>query len=283
MKRKVGQQSKGYTVFCWWISLQTTARSTISGQYSGQARHVLVSFFLNIFNMYSVCSKVNPAEELLAEHAIWHHFTWSNPDHPSRWGWAPGCTSEDLEHLEAPAQSRVHLVEQTPALRQSRLTFILPGTRRYTFKKLSLRAASYLFVPAAAPISMNGGVIPISWPLAGDRWASLFWGEEVHLTEGLGDLQSSERVISCRSRWLLIHHPWKRHLAVWYPRGDVGERWWCLGCPDTVGPFWERLILIPSAFFPNDCRVIHVQVPQVLLRQHGVMNNIFTLIFVSGW
>lgn len=70
---------------------------------------------------------------------------------------------------------------------------------------MSLREMSYLFLPAVAPFSKHGGAIPIVWPLVGYGWASLLCREEVDLTEGLGHLQSSQGVVSCRPRGLLPH------------------------------------------------------------------------------
>ena len=139
---------------------------------------------------------------------------------------------------------------------------------------------SHLFLPAVASVSMHGGAIPITWPVIGYGRASLFCREEIDFAEGLGDLQSSEGVVSSRSRRLLIHCPWDGRLTLCYVSGDVGEGWRGLGLPDRIGPFWEKLI--PSGLFPYDCRVIHVQVSQVLLRQYGVLNNIFTPVFVFG-
>lgn len=38
-------------------------------------------------------------------------------------------------------------------------------------------------------------------------------------------------------------------------------------------------MLIPSGLFPDDCWVIHIQVPYIGFRLYGVLNNIFTLVF----
>lgn len=152
------------------------------------------------------------------------------------------CTLED-RHLRWDKADRIFYRE--------------PGVTSF-LKKKSFEAVSYLFLPAVASISMHRGAISITWPLVEYGWASLFCGEEVHFAEGLGHLQSSEGVVPCRSRGLLIHHPGNRDLRLCYVSGDVGESWRRLGCPNRIGSFWEELMLIPSVFFPDDCWVIHI-------------------------
>lgn len=146
---------------------------------------------------------------------------------------------------------------------------------------LTLRSRVYLFLPAVASASLRGGAISVTWPLAGCEWTFQLCGEEVDFTEGLGDLQSGERVVSRRSRRFLFHHPGNKHLTLCYLRGSVGKRQRRLCCMNSVGPFC-RVMMVPPGFIPDDRRVIDVQVPQVLLGQYGVLNSFIIFRFVSG-
>lgn len=146
---------------------------------------------------------------------------------------------------------------------------------------LTLRSRFYLFLPTAASASLRRGAISVTRPLAGCKRTFQLCGEEVDFTEGLGDLQSGERVVSRRSRMFLFHHPGNKLLTLCYLRGSVGKRQGRLCCTDSVGPFC-RVMLVPPGFISDDRRVVDVQVPQVLLRQDGILNSFIVFKFVSG-
>lgn len=139
----------------------------------------------------------------------------------------------------------------------------------------------YLFLPAVASVSLRGGAVPVSGPLAGRGRTPQLRGEEVHLAEGLGDLQSGEGVVSRRSGRLLFHHPGNELLTLGDLRGSVGVRQGRLGCGGGLGPVC-RVLLVPPGFIPDECTVVDVQVPQVLLRQCGVLDSFCVFRFVSG-
>lgn len=145
-----------------------------------------------------------------------------------------------------------------------------------------LESGFYLFLPAVASSSLHRGAVSVTRPLAGGGRTSQLCREEVDLAEGLGDLQSGERVVSRRPGRLLSHHPGNKLLTLCYLCGSVGERQRCLCCVNSVGPFC-RLMLVPPGFIPDDCRVVDIQVLPVLLWQHGGVLGGFSIFrLVSG-
>lgn len=145
----------------------------------------------------------------------------------------------------------------------------------------TLRSGFYLFLPAAASGSFHGGVISVTRPLAGCDRTFQLCGEEVDFTEGLGHLQSGERVVSRGSRRFLFHHPGNKLLTLCNRRGSVGKRQRRFCCMNSVGPFC-RIMLLPPGFLPDDHRVVDVLVPQVLLGQYGALNSFIIVTFVPG-
>lgn len=145
---------------------------------------------------------------------------------------------------------------------------------------LTLRSSVYLFLPAAASASLHRGAVFVTRPPAGCERTLQLRGEEVDLTEGLGDLQRGERVVPRRASRCLFHHPGNKGLTWCYLRGSTGERQRRLCCMNSFGPFC-RVMLAPSAFIPDE-GVVDVQVSQGLLGQYGVLNSFVIFTIVSG-
>lgn len=133
---------------------------------------------------------------------------------------------------------------------------------------------------------MLGRTISAACPLP-DCWlAFLLWWEKVHLAEGLCNLQSGEGVVSRWLRKVFVNHwliidPGSRGVTACQVSGCIRQSWWHLCCLDCVCPCWKKLVFISSGFFLHDCRVIHVKVPYVAFRLHGVLNIHFPLVLVS--